>query len=136
MCIKFFFEKEINSAITALEDSLGIRLPKRYKVGEDICVKKVTDLYEKLFDLDASSTPVQFLAADITRVPSAEWEQNNSDSLASPEQLLASIHSLRRIVTQLQSQMVSHDCFETTISRICGGNCNNNNGSSTQISPH
>ena len=118
MCAKFFFEEEIFAAITALEDTLGARLPKRYK-GEGIRVKHVTDIYDKLFSLDASSTPIQFLAADITRVPSAEWEQGNSNSLASPEQLLASIHSLRRVVTQLQSQMVSRDFLEMSLSQIC-----------------
>ena len=122
-CAKFFFEEEINAAMTALEDTLGIRLRKRYNKGEDINVKHVTDLYDKLFSLDASSTPIQFLAADITRVPSAEWKQDNSNSLASPEQL-SSIFSLRRIVAQLQSQMVSRDFLEASISQICGSNRN------------
>ena len=82
-----------------------------------LLVKHLTDIYNKLFSLDASSTPIQFLAADITRVPSAEWEQGNSNSLALPEQLLASIHSLRRVLTQLQSQMVARDFLETSLSK-------------------
>ena len=124
MCVKFFFEEEITAAMTSLENTLGIRLRKRYNKGEDINVKHVRDLYDKLFSLDASSTLIQFLAADITQVPSAEWEQDNSNSLASPEQLLASIFSLRRIVAQLQSQMVSREFLEMSLSQICSSNRN------------
>ena len=84
MCVKFFFEEEIYAAISSLEDTLKIRLPRRNAAKEDDNLSKltkhVTDLYDKLFTLDASSTPIQFLAADITRVPSAEWEQNNTVS--------------------------------------------------------
>ena len=135
MCVKFFFEEEINAAMSALEQTLGIRLPKRYNKGEDISVKHVTDLYDRLLSFDASSTPIHFLAADITRIPSAEWEQANSDSLASPEQLLASIHSLRRIVTQLQSQMVTREFLEASISRIRNNVVNDADGFSTYPTP-
>ena len=122
MCVKFFFEEEITAAFSALENSLNIRLPKRYNKGDDIALKQVTVLYEKLFSLDASASPIKFLAEDLNRIPSAEWEQENSVSLASPEQLLASIVSLRRSVTQLQSQMVTRESFETSFARLTRNN--------------
>lgn len=133
MCVKFYFENEITAAFSSLENTLNVRLPKRYNKGEDVILKQVTVLYEKLFSLDASASPIRFLAEDITRIPSAEWEQENSDSLASPEQLLASIVSLRRTVTHLQSQMISRDFFESSLARLTG--CNFAPSASTEDFP-
>ena len=133
MCVKFYSFEEIKSAASLLETVHELRLPKRNKSDDTplkIMTKHVADLYERLKSLDNNSTRIQFLAADLTRLPR---EQENSDSLASPEQLLASIVSLRRTVTHLQSQMISRDFFESSLARLTG--CNFAPSASTEDFP-
>ena len=91
MCVQFFSLEEIQLVVSCLESALNIRLSKRHK-SVDIQQKLFTDLYDKIWSLNASSTQICFLAADLSRVPR---ERDNTESLASTEQLLASIHHLR-----------------------------------------
>ena len=120
MCLNFYSLEEVLSTVDFLESSLDIRLSRRK--GDDVQLKLLTDMYEKLFSLDASSTKIQFLAADLNRIPR---ENENSESLASTEQLLASISNLKTSVTQLQSKMVTREELKASISAI--GNANGNN---------
>ena len=100
MCVKFYSLEDVKSAVAFLKDELDIRLSGRNK-SDDLQLKHVSDIYDKLWSLDSSSTRIQFLAADLARVPR---EKENSDSLASIEQLLASIHSLKTTVSLLNSR--------------------------------
>ena len=83
----------------------------------------MSDIYDKLWSLDSSSTRIQFLAADLARVPR---EKENSDSLASIEQLLASIHSLKTTVSLLQFKMVTREQLDASLSTIVSINSTNN----------
>ena len=107
-CVQFFSLDKINAAIDKFEKSLSQRLSKRNK-SDNLQVQLVTDLYDKMWLLDSNSTPLPtFVAADFSRVPQDKKEVgNNNDSLASTEQLLASILSLKSIVRDLQSKMVT-----------------------------
>ena len=42
MCVKFFFEEEIFAAMSSLEESLKIRLPRRNATKEDDNLTKLT----------------------------------------------------------------------------------------------
>ena len=67
----------------------------------------VGDIYDKLFEFDASATKsTVFVAADFSRVPQ---DKADSESLVSTEQLLASIQSLKQLFFLIQSQMVTKD---------------------------
>ena len=112
-CVEFFSLDEVVEGSDVLQDTADIRLPTRYKT-EGTKAKIITDIYEKLVSLDASAVSVpNFLAGDLTRIPQ---ERNDSDSLASNEQILASIHGLRLIIKQLQSKMVTHEQLQTALS--------------------
>ena len=115
MCVKFYSLEEIKAAIKFLEDVLETRLSGRNK--DNLEQKHVSDLYDKLWSIDGSSTRIQFLGADLNRVPR---ETDNSDSLASIDQLLASIHSLKSTVTQLQAKMVTREYLEASLSSLVG----------------
>ena len=65
ICVKFYSLDEIQSAISCLESALRIRLSKRHK-SDDLQQKLVTDLYDKIWSLDASPTQIRLLAADLS----------------------------------------------------------------------
>ena len=100
VCAKFYHINEITAAITTLESTLKIRLSKRHK-ADDLPVKLLSDIYDKLWSLDASATQIvpKFVACDLSRIPQA-----NSNSLATMEQLLATVHNLKMDVKTLQSK--------------------------------
>ena len=103
-CAKFYSAEEIYAAISALETSSDIRISKRNKGDK---TKLLADIYDKLFTLDASTTKLPvFVAADLSRVPQ---DREDSDSLVSTEQLLASIQSLKQNMLSIQSQMVTKE---------------------------
>ena len=114
MCVTFYSLEEIQNAVSCLESALSIQLSKRNK-SDNLQSKLVTDIYNKLWSLDASSTQILFLAADLSRVPR---EKESSESLASTEQMLASIHSLKTIVSHLQAKMVTREILDASLSRI------------------
>ena len=119
MCLKFYSLDEVLTSVNVLESTLDIRLSRRK--GDDVQLKLLADIYDKLWSLDASSTPIQFLAADLNRIPR---ENKDSESLASTEQLLASIFNLKTTVALLQSKMVTRDELKASLSAI--GNTTNN----------
>ena len=97
------------------ESSLNIRLSKRHK-ADDLPVKLVTDIYDKLLSLDSNATQIpKFVAADLTRIPR---ESENSGSLASTEQVLASIHSLKSAVKHLESNMITRDDLDARLKGV------------------
>ena len=97
-CAKFFSVDEITRGISTLESALNIRLPKRNK-SNDLHSKLLNDLYDKMWSLDANSTQIPcFVAANLSRIPS---EREDSESLVSTEQLLATVHNLRYTVDHL-----------------------------------
>ena len=102
-----------------MEDALLCKLPKRNKTEKsDPMIKAVTDIYEKLYSLDAASTPIpRFVAYDLSRLPRA---RDNSDSLATTEQLLASVHDLKCKINQLESTVVTKKFLEESLSSIGG----------------
>ena len=105
-CVKFYTIDEITTAISVFESALKIRLSKRNK-SDDLQSKLINDLYDKIWSLDAANTQIpRFAALDLSRVPR---ESENSDSLASTEQLLASVHSLKSVLHFLHENMVTHD---------------------------
>ena len=58
-----------------------------------ICTANLNDLYDKIWSIDATNTQIpKFAAVDLSLIPR---ERQNTDSLASPEQLLASVQSLK-----------------------------------------
>ena len=120
-CVQFFSLDKINAAIDKFEKSLSQRLSKRNK-SDNLQVQLVTDLYDKMWLLDSNSTPLPtFIAADFSRVPQDKKEVgNNNDSLASTEQLLASILSLKSIVRDLQSKMVTHETLDASLAKFRG----------------
>ena len=81
ICVKFYSLEEIQSATSCLESALGIRLSKRHK-SDDLQQKLVTYLYDKIWSMDASSTQIRFLAADLSRIPR---ENEKSESCATIE---------------------------------------------------
>ena len=114
-CQKFFSLDEVSAAITQLEKVLNVRLSRRNK-SDDLKNKLLNDLYEKIWNLDASSTQIScFVAADLSRVPR---ENESSGSHASFEQLLASIHGLKSIVSGLQRTMVTKEMLETSLASM------------------
>lgn len=103
-CVKFYSSDEILKGVEVLENSLNIRMTKRA-----VTTKSVTDIYDKLFSADSASNVIpNFVAADLSRVPRA---REDSDSLATTEQLLASIHDLKNRVIRLESSHLSRDFF-------------------------
>lgn len=109
-CVKFYSSDEILKSVEVLEKSLNIRMTKRA-----VTIKSVTDIYDKLFSADSSSTAIpNFVASDLSRVPRA---RENSDSLATTEQLLASIHELKHRVIRLESSHVSRDFLAESLKR-------------------
>ena len=122
ICVKFYSLEEIQSAVSCLESALNIRLSKRNK-SDDIQQKLVTDLYDKIWSLDSSATQIRFLAADLSRIP----RDTDSESCATIEQMLATVHNLRTAVSQLQSKMVTRDVLDATLTRFCSNSVNVNN---------
>ena len=120
-CVKFYSKAEVSNSVTTLEDALLCKLPKRNKSEKsDPMIKTVTDIYEKLWSLDAASTPFpRFVAFDLSRIPRA---RDNSDSLATTEQLLASVHDLKCRINQLESSHVTKKFLEESLASIGGGN--------------
>ena len=105
MCAKFYSLEEINDGISVFESTFtDIKFSPRNKADAS---KRVADLYDKLFRLDstAAKSPV-FVAVDLSRVPQ---DRGDSDSLASMEQVLASLQSLKQTVSRIQSAMVTKD---------------------------
>ena len=114
-CIKFYSLEETTSAIELLETVLSTRISKRNK-ADDLHSKLLNDLYEKIWSLDAAATQIpKFLAADLSRVPR---ERENTESLASTEQLLASIHNLKSTVIYLQQKMVTRELLESSLAQL------------------
>ena len=120
ICVKFNSLDEIQSAISCLESALRIRLSKRHK-SDDLQQKLVTDLYDKIWSLDASPTQIRFLAADLSRIP----RETDSESCATIEQMLASVHNLRTAVSHLQSKMVTQDVLDATLTRFYSNSVDN-----------
>ena len=111
-CVKFYSMDEITTGIALLESELNIRLSKRNK-SDDLQSKLLNDIYDKIWSMDASGTQIpRFVALDLSRIPR---ENPNSDSLASTEQLLASIHSLKSTVKFLRDNMVTRDMLEHSL---------------------
>ena len=111
-CVKFYSLDEITKSISVLETALKIRLSKR-KQSDDLQTKLINDLYDKIWSLDAAGTQIpHFAALDLARVPR---ERENSESLASTEQLLASIHNLKSIVYHLRDNMVTRDFLASSL---------------------
>ena len=90
-CIRFYSQEEVTKSIATLESALDIRMSKRNKTEKSDPIQKVlTDIYEKLFSLDAASSPILcFVAYDLSQIPRAS---DNSDSLATTEQILFNRH--------------------------------------------
>ena len=108
-CAKFYSLDEITKAISVFESALKIRLSKR-KNADDLANKLLNDLYDKIWSLDAAATQIpRFAAMDLSRVPR---ESENSETVASPEQILCAIHSLKTIVANLQKNMITRDILE------------------------
>ena len=51
-CVKFYSVEEINAAISVLESSSDVRVPKRNKGDAS---KMIFDVYDKLFTLDSTA---------------------------------------------------------------------------------
>ena len=120
MCAKFYSLDEINNSVSTIESVLNTRLSKRHK-ADDLQLKLVADLYDKLWSLDAQGAGTQipmFVAADLARIPR---ERENTESLASTEQLLSSVHNLKSIVYQLQSKMVTREFLESSLANLGAG---------------
>ena len=111
-CVKFYTIDEITTAISVFESALKICLSKRNKL-DDLQNKLINDLYDKIWSLDAANTQIpRFAALDLSQIPR---ERDDSDSLASSEQLLASVHSLKSVVHFLRDNMVTRDFLEKTL---------------------
>ena len=111
-CVKFYSLDEITDGISVLESELKIRLSKR-KNADDLQSKLLNDLYDKIWSLDAAGTQIpRFVAKDLSRIPR---ENQNSESLVSTEQLLASVHSLKSTVIYLRDNMVTRAMLESTL---------------------
>ena len=103
-CVKFYTLDEVKTGAKTLESALDTRLSKRNK-ADDLQLKLLSDLYDKIWSLDSSNTNVpRFLASDLARIPR---EIENSDSLATTEQLLSSICNLKSVVMFLQQKIVT-----------------------------
>ena len=103
ICARFYSIEEINNAIAILESASDVRISKRNK-GD--ATKMITDVYEKLFTLDAAAKSVVFSAVDLTRIPQ---DNRDSDSLVSTEQLLAAMQNMKQMIRDVQCQMVTKD---------------------------
>ena len=114
-CAKFYTSEEVSGAITLLESSLEICMPKRNKTEKsDPMNKMLIDIYEKLFSLDAASATIPaFVASDLSRIPRV---RDNSDSIATTEQLLASIHDLKHRINSLELSVVTKKFLEDSLS--------------------
>ena len=100
ICAKFFHQDEITAAIPIFESTFKIRLSLRQK-SDDLPAKLLSDVYVKLWSLDAGATQIpRVLVADFSRIP-----QENSNSLAPMEQLLATVHCLKTELKHVQSNM-------------------------------
>ena len=114
-CVKFYSLDEIMDAISLLESALKIRLSKRNK-SDDLAFKLLNDLYKKIWFTDAANTQIpRFAALDLSRIPR---ERENSDSLVSMEQLLASVHSLKSSVTFLRENMITRELLDESLSTL------------------
>ena len=103
-CVKFYSLDEISEGFTTLESALNIRLSKRHK-SDDLATKLMTDIYDKMWSVDTAATSIpSFVASDLARVPRA---RDDSDSLASTEQVLSSIHSMKCVIKQGQQTKVA-----------------------------
>ena len=68
---------------------------------------------------DSASTPIpNFVAADLSRIPRV---RDNSDSLATTEQILASMHELKTRISLIESSVVTRKFIEETFFRSNGG---------------
>ena len=124
-CTNFFSLEEVSNAKSTLEKVLNVRLSARNK-SDNFKSKLISDLYEKIWSIDGSATQIScFVAADLSRIPQGNEE---SSSHATIEQLLASMHGLRKIVSGLQQSMVTRAMLEKTLS------CFSNPGSSASSS--
>ena len=117
-CSAFYELPDIYTAISTLESALKICLSKR-NTSDDLKVKLVTDLYDKIWSLDASATSLPtFVAADIEQVPQDRKDSADTDPLASVEQLLSSINTLKSAVKQLQTTMITREFFDRSIAEF------------------
>ena len=115
MCQKFYSLDEVSTAITQLDNVLNVRLSKRNN-SDDLKNKLLNDLYEKIWNMDASSTQISsFVAADLARIPR---KNEREGSHASIEQLLASIHGLKSLVSGLEQTMMTQEMLETSLASI------------------
>ena len=106
-CVKFYSVDEISMGIETLEKTMNTRMTKRHNSNT---TKMMVDIYDKIWTADASATPVpNFVAADLSRIPRV---RDNSDSLATTEQLLASLHDLKKRIIQLESSLGSKNSAE------------------------
>ena len=111
-CAKFFHVDEITAAIATLESSLKIRLSKRNR-SDDLNLKLLSDVYDKLWSLDANTTQIpKFVASDLSRIP-----QDNPNSLVSMEQVLASIHNIKNDMKFIQSKMLTRGDLDAAFAK-------------------
>ena len=114
-CAKFYSLEEVTASMKLLETELNIRLSKRNK-SDDLLSKLLNNLYNRLWTLDDTATQIpRFVAADLSRIPQ---ERENSNSLATIEQILSSIHGLKSIVSNLQNQMVTQEQLKASLSQF------------------
>ena len=114
-CVKFYSLSEITDAISVYESALKIRLSKRNK-SDDLQCKLLNDLYDKIWSLDASNTQIPlFVAADLSRVPR---EREGTDSPASIEQILASIHGMKSTISFLKDNMITRVVLENSLAAL------------------
>ena len=103
---------EISGAVSNLELSLKIRFSKQNK-SDDLHSKLVNNTYEKIWIMDAANTQIpRFAALDLSRIPR---EKENSESLVSNEQLLATVHSLKTAVSFLCENMVTREQLDSSL---------------------
>ena len=127
-CVKFYSLDEITGAISVLESSLKIRLSKRNK-SDDLHSKLLNDLYEKIWTMDAANTQIpKFAALDLSRIPR---EKENSESLVSNEQLLATVHSLKTAVSFLRE---THEQLDSSLA-TCANLFHPSASSATSVAP-
>ena len=91
-CVKFYSLDEVMESISLLKAKFNVHFSTRNK-SDNLQSKLLNDLYDKIWSLDATGNQLPtFAAIDISRIPR---ERENTDSLASTEQLLSSIHNLK-----------------------------------------
>ena len=90
-------------------------MTKRHK-SDDVASKMLTDIFDKLWSTDAAAASIPcFVAADLSRIPRA---RDDSTSLATTEQILASLHEIKRKIHTLESTTVTRDALELSLGAL------------------